>query len=258
MQRGGIIQGDDLYNQRYYCPTTDFSQCIPSNQQNFALPADSNMPCRTGQSNPMAVTAAGSELMLRWAGNGHTDQWAGTCIKVQMGPYNSDPTIDQLPTVLGTCLPYVGSDGQTQANVLIPAGTAPGDYTLFWVWDFAGFYYSSCADIVVNPSSGSTTSSPNTVVTVNPSGTSSTGPSQPQSTSAPLSTTTSRLRSTSQSSTVNNEMDNYNGKGCSELPSLFCSNAYGQGNYCKSWITDICGRSMCSGDTRRMLTGKCS
>jgi len=206
LQRGGL-NGTDLTRQRYYCPHTDFSKCTAASS-NVTLPADSNRPCRQQISNPMAKVSAGSPLSLIWAGNGHSQQWENTCVDVMITPFAIDPSISSFHSLVN-CTTF--TDGSTPGTIVhIPQSYPPGQYTLFWLWDFAEFYYSSCADIIV-------TSGPPTNVT---------GFTSQQALKLPY-----------------DEVD------CSLVKDAdgYCMAAAKSTSYCIYWDKDTCGMSHCHG-----------
>jgi hypothetical protein len=207
LQRGGL-NGTDLTRQRYYCPYSNFSLCTAASS-NVTLPADSNRPCRQQVSNPMARVAAGSDLSIVWAGNGHTDQGFGSCVNVSITPFSIDPSISSFSPLVD-CASFVNGSTPTTLAA-IPKTYTPGNYTIFWVWDFAGFFYSSCADIVVTPP---TVSPPLTYLTLS------------QALAMP-----------------------YGIVNCAMVTDSagYCQRAVSPRSYCISWSVDTCGRSHCHG-----------
>ena len=208
LQRGGL-NGTDLTRQRYYCPYTDFSKCKPANS-NITLPADSNMPCRPGISNPMAKVSAGSSLALSWGGNGHIFQGNGTCVDIMIAPYANNPSLGSFSPLVN-CVAFA-PDATPGTTAIIPNTTAPGIYTLFWLWDFGQLFYSSCADINV--------------------------------TAPPTAPAGSILMTVAQALLLP-----YNKVDCALINGWdgYCAAAVGAGSYCEYWIKDTCGMSHCHG-----------
>jgi len=170
MGTGGVMRGielaGDLAKQRYVCPLSTLAACQPDPKHGITLTADAMRPCRGGKSSPMGNVNAGDNLYVQWAGNGHTGaKSAGTCVKIMIAPYASDPDFSAFTTLAG-CLPYDRGNEITDGTVALPGNIAPGEYTIFWMWDFTEFWYSSCADIHVNgkgsPGATSAPSAPST------------------------------------------------------------------------------------------------
>ena len=145
----GAYLGSDTLKQRYFCPLVSLDLCQPPTKTGIVLSPSSMRPCRTDDlpSRPMGSVVAGASLYLHWAGNGHTAV-NGTCVKVAIAPYAIDPDIQDF-TIIADCLPFSHGRDLTDANITVPAWLQPGDYTLFWLWDFSPFWFSSCADIIV-------------------------------------------------------------------------------------------------------------
>lgn len=209
IKRGGLVGTDDD-KTRYYCPFTDFSKCIALTST-VVLPPDSNRPCSPGMSNPMGIAVAGAPLFVAWQGNGHVGKADDSCVKIAITPYAADPGISAFTTLVD-CVPF-NHGWSPDTTVTIPATTKPGNYTLFWVWSYAQFYYSSCADIVVMSSSGT----PHVTVP--------------------------KISIGSALAISYDELD------CGTIvdPDGFCITKFGPGSYCKTYTKDACGRSHCQG-----------
>ena len=209
IQRGGLGDGD-TNSQRYYCPFTDLTKCVAAGSS-VVLTAESERPCRPGRSPVVASATAGLDLPIVWAGNGHTGQWNGTCVSISIAPYANDPSPSDF-TNLESCLDF--AVGETPAGkVTLPASLKEGEYTLFWLWPFSGFYYSSCADIWVTASSGGT-SPPSTAISVE------TAKGMP-----------------------------YSSVDCSNVIDSdgYCKAVAAPTSYCVNWLKDSCGFSHCQG-----------
>ncbi len=162
MSRIGMAGGDSVLI-RYFCPYDDLELCRADTKDIVDLwnqPAkngDPRRPCRLNMvSNPQTPTMAGSDLKIYWAGNGHVNngQSDGTCVKVMIGPFKPVPSTDEFTQIPGAeCVEYwiFNEKGveETEGVLTIPENIAPGPYTLFWVWNFTEFWYTSCADIDV-------------------------------------------------------------------------------------------------------------
>ena len=186
-------------------------------------------------------------------GNGHVNngQSDGTCVKMMLAPYESDPdfsSFDAMPG--GECVPFWYTNAQgfekTEHTITIPADTAPGKYTLLWYWDFTEFWYSSCSDIDVLPAlDDSPTSQPTSAPTKAPTVTPTKAPTSPPQTGPPQ---------TYPPTTNLGDMQTYQVAGCthsvfadSDASDAFCQSYLGPSSYCKYWNQDECGRSVCQG-----------
>mmetsp|Transcript_27643 Transcript_27643/g.40812 ORF Transcript_27643/g.40812 Transcript_27643/m.40812 type:complete len:769 (-) Transcript_27643:70-2376(-) len=238
MSRVGMPTKSDSYLIRYFCPYEDLDDCQPDPKHGidlYNLPpsnGDPRRPCRSGfESDPKTPVRSGSDVLISWAGNGHVanGQSDGTCVKVMLGLFEDDPSINDFVEIPGAeCLDYwiFNSKGQpaSEGTITIPDDVAPGQYTLFWSWNFTEFWYSSCADIDVL-SEGEVTLAP----TKSPI---RDGPDQ-------------------------DDIDYYLNNGCSDLhdPSDFCErySGLGENSFCQEDFKDSCGRSSCEGLDRSML-----
>ena len=182
-------------------------------------------------------------------GNGHVNnngQSDGTCVKMMLTPYESDPDFGSFEMIPGAeCVPYwyTNAEGfeKTDHTVTIPADTAPGKYTLLWYWDFTEFWYSSCSDIDVLPASDAVpTSQPVATPTKAPTGTPTKAPTSPPQT-APPQTYPPTLDA--------GDMQTYQVTGCTHFADsdAFCQSYLGASSYCKYWNQDECNRSVCQG-----------
>jgi len=249
VQRGGVTADDDT-DTHYYCPTPDLKDCQPNANTKIVLSAVNQKPCGgiTTPSNPMGVATVGGILDIKWPSNGHKDV-TGTCVDVYMTPFKADPTMaDFAANQIGTCLPY----SELEAKIKLASDMAAGQYTVFWKWNFASFFFTSCVDIEVTGGS-----QPSTATT-----------SAPAEPTKPVATTTTRspksLRTTVKptATTASPKVPTdagaaYDRHGCNsdKVPSNFCQEAFGQGSFCKD-NQDPCGRQQCDGDTKAML-GAC-
>lgn len=254
---GGMCRGcnpglSDLVRQRYYCPFNSLSQCTPPANSGVVLTAENLRPCRTSPSlsSPMGNAVAGQQMYVHWAGNGHTSptQSGSTCVSVSIAPYAVDPDRSAF-TTLASCLPFTRPGELTDGYVTLPANLASGRYTVFWLWDFAGFWFSGCTDINVSSSGGATTTSTSPTTTRPQSTTRTT--SQPTttrpssstaSTARPATTTTARPTGGSASGAIANDCKKYT------LPNSQCKTLYGPNSFCASWASDKCGYSHCQGE----------
>jgi len=218
--RGGVNSDNDHVLQRYFCPLPNLEDCQPDPKHEITLTPDALRPCRAGvESSPRSVIERGELLYISWMGNGHVNngQSDGSCVRLMMTPYESDPDFSsfvELPG--GSCIDYwhFDPDGKevTDTEIMIPVTTPPGKYTILWYWDFTDFIFSSCMDIDVT---GGDDYSP---------------PPSPAITTDP-------------------HVDTYLSDGCTDLPNpdQFCVNYLGAGSYCKTSNTDECNRSVCHG-----------
>ncbi|EER05588.1 hypothetical protein Pmar_PMAR011619 [Perkinsus marinus ATCC 50983] len=153
-------QHPDQYYARPMCPLSTLDQCMGLPPPYKPLDESSLRPCRragsSGATNMQqrAEVTRGSKLHVSWMGNGHTNSVSdGTCIVFKMAPYNEDPSWEDF-SVLEECLPFYQknvSKDSTSADITIPADTAPGLYTVLYMWSkFDGVYYATCSDIVVH------------------------------------------------------------------------------------------------------------
>ena len=248
---GGMCRGctpglSDLVRQRYYCPYNSLSQCTPPANSGVVLTAENLRPCRTNPSlsSPMGNAVAGQPMYVHWAGNGHTgSQSTGTCVSVSIAPYAVDPDRSAFTTI-ASCLPYSHDGVLTDAYVTLPGNLAAGTYTVFWLWDFAGFWFSGCTDINVSSSSGST-SAPTTTrppVTTTAPSQSTTSPITTTRTPGSTATTTPGSTTRPASGAVTTDCKKYT------LPNTQCKALYGPNSYCASWASDKCGYSHCLGE----------
>jgi hypothetical protein len=212
LKRGGLT-GNDLTNEQYYCPNADLSTCVSPNSS-VTLTGQNKRPCMTPDRSPTeASVAAGDGLFLQWAGNGHVGaQSDGTCIYIGITPYAVDPDVSSFQT-LSTCTPFKHGLS-TDTTISIPSNLAPGEYTVFWYWGFANFYYASCADIQVTAA-----------------------PSTPSAPPAPKISNDAAL------------LLDYGTVDCSNVsdPDGYCVAAAAPNSYCESWMKDACGKSHCHG-----------
>jgi hypothetical protein len=239
---GGSYRGsqgaNDLVKQRYYCPYDSLDKCAPPANTGVVLSPDSMRPCRTDfPTSPMGSAVSGQPMYIHWAGNGHTNQGAGTCVSVSIAPYALDPDRSAF-TQLASCLPFARDGGITDASVIIPANLASGKYTIFWLWgQYGGFWFSGCADINVSGGSSSPTTSFRPATTTSaPTGTTTATSFPPTTTvAAPITST----KSPAPSSDCKKQ----------KLPNTYCQSIYGPSSYCQSWASDKCGYSHCVGET---------
>ena len=267
MCRGCTPGLSDLVRQRYYCPFNSLSQCTPPANSGVVLTAENLRPCRTSPSlsSPLGSAVAGQQMYVHWAGNGHTSasQSGNTCVSVSIAPYAVDPDRSAF-TTLASCLPYTRPGELTDGYVTVPSNLAAGRYTVFWVWDFAGFWFSGCTDINVSSSGGATTSSASPTTTRPQSTTVSTSQSTTRpaitttrpptstttrpatTTTRPPTTTTTRPATTttggSSTGAIANDCKKYT------LPNSQCKSLYGTNSLCASWASDKCGYSHCQGE----------
>mmetsp|Transcript_25973 Transcript_25973/g.38037 ORF Transcript_25973/g.38037 Transcript_25973/m.38037 type:complete len:393 (-) Transcript_25973:199-1377(-) len=236
--RGGT-DGTDLDLQRYFCPEPSLEDCQPEPKHNIFLTPGAQRPCRSGiESNPRSQIDSGDELYMSWMGNGHANEQSdGTCVTILMAPYETDPDFNDFlqGEELADCAPYYYTNHEglvkTDTKVLIPHGTPPGKYTVLWYWDFYPFYFSSCADIDVGPSS----------------------PTAPVS--APFSAPVSGPATAPVVSPPIDDTEIYLTSGCTaaSLPTSFCTDNVATSSYCKSNGLDGCGRAVCHGDAHTDL-----
>lgn len=227
----GAQGGNDLVKQRYFCPRSSIDQCQPPANTNIVLDASAMRPCRADFSTPTwGQGTAGQPMYVHWAGNGHTGtKGDGTCVSISIAPYAADPDVGSFRSLAG-CLPFSHDGDVTDASVTLPGDLASGQYTIFWMWDFGGFWFSSCSDI--NVVGGAPSPAPPVPTILAPeSSTSASAPvaSAPSSASAPASTS--------------------GGEDCKawDRPNAECQARFGAASYCVSWQMDKCGHSHCVG-----------
>ena len=215
---GGSYRGaqgaNDLVKERYFCPLSSLAQCQPPASTGVVLTESNMRPCRTDYETPKWGTAVpGQPMYLHWAGNGHTgDKSAGSCVSVYIAPYSINPSMSSFQQ-LSSCLPFSHGADITDGTVNIPANLPVGQYTIFWLWDFSPFWFSSCSDIYLTKDIAMTTTY-GPVTTANPT-------------------------------ILSQEKTTYLMAGCIGLRSGFCSEAFGPTSYCKSWSKDRCQRASC-------------
>ncbi len=235
---GGSYRGaqgaNDLVKQRYYCPFTSLAQCQPPASTGVVLTPANQRPCRTDLTTPTwGSGVAGQPMYIHWAGNGHTGaKSSGTCVSIFIAPYSLDPDFNEFRK-LASCLPFSHDADITDAYVSLPVDLPSGRYTVFWLWDFAPFWFSSCSDINVSGSAGPT-SSPRPSTSTKPPVTSSVN----QGATTRI-TTIQSMTASPPTSTV--DCKRY------DRPNAVCQSLYGASSYCMSWVSDKCGRSNCLG-----------
>lgn len=252
---GGSYRGaqgaTDLVKQRYFCPLPTLAECQPPAQTGVVLTAEALNSCRTDFPTPVWGNAvAGKPMYVHWAGNGHTGtKGAGTCVTIKIAPYAINPAFSAFRT-LASCLPFSHDGDITDASVTLPSDLPAGDYTVFWGWDFAPFWFSSCSDIRVSAGSGSSTTKIPTTVPVTAKVTTTKPPTTPRSTITPISTSTTVRGSVPSSKPVGGSVPASTGD-CKRYvkPNEQCSLQFGPSSYCVSWVQDKCGRSHCFGTT---------
>jgi len=258
VQRGGNIGPDDDLT-RYFCPSETLAECTSHLERapTVHLTEDNLRPCRTSPlSDPKAVAQAGSEVSLKWAGNGHAGngQSAGTCVKIFITPFAIDPSYEDFQkNELASCLPF-DPNGKTEGSFTLPASLPAGEYTVLWTWDFAPFAFSSCADMTVTSDSGSaqpeTTAAPATnIMSTSAPATEASAPSSETETSQDQNTSSQE----STSAPSGDAQADYRANGCANLAdnAQFCQGRRGGKSYCKvdpADQRDDCGRSVCEGD----------
>lgn len=278
--RGGNLLSDSE-KQRYFCPLRSLDLCQPPEKNEIVLTQDSMRPCRTDdpKSHPVGRAIGGQPLYLHWAGNGHTAV-NGTCVRVAIAPYAADPNMEDFRT-LEECLPFArGPQRLTDANVTIPANLVSGEYTLFWLWDFAPFWFSSCADIFISDGSVSPViSSLDQIYTTYGCSTAAVpikfcqdrfgqssyckgwASDECGRARCHLDTLTTDFTTCSTSTTsiptLMPRRPDYRAAGCGSLPVDFCPSVFGGKSYCKTWQKDSCGRSACHGSPVFTRLGNC-
>lgn len=249
--RGG--QGaNDLVKERYFCPLSDLAACQPGH--GIVLTANSMRACRTDYSTPTwGNGVAGQPMYVHWAGNGHTSaaQSASTCVKIAIAPYALDPDMSSF-TTLAACLPFSHGADITDAYVTLPSNLLSGKYTVFWLWDFAPFWFTSCSDINVTGSGGATTTLPTTTASTKPiasttvGGTTTKQPTTGTTVTTKLPTTTKRPTTTVKTSVTTGSGSGADCRSYS-LPNAQCQALFGSTSYCVSWQLDGCGKARCAG-----------
>lgn len=240
---GGSYRGaqgaNDLIKQRYFCPLSSVDACQPPASTGVVLTAENMRPCRTDFPTPQWGSAvAGQGMYVHWAGNGHTgSKGAGTCVSIYIAPYALNPDMGSFRQ-LASCLPYSHDGDITDATVMIPPDLASGQYTVFWLWDFAPFWFSSCSDITVSGSAG-----PSPPTTQKPQ------PSTSAPTAAPtaMPTTAGSVPTTSLRPSSSGPVPGISDCKSFDKPNAACQSQYGASSYCVSWVMDKCGRSACMG-----------
>ena len=283
---GGTMRGaelPELDKQRLFCPYSNLTQCQPDPKHGVVLTAQNQRPCRSDlKSNPMATVRAGDLLYLHWAGNGHTAS-VGTCVKISISKFSMDPDVSSF-TPLETCLPFARNGQDTDANVTIPGDLDDGEYTIFWLWDFAGFWFSSCADIVVGRSSGglaaATSSTEEAAYVAGGCSSASVGKDfckikfglrsycqewardscgrslcHSDNSLQDCTSTSPSPRTQQTSTTVQPERASYASGGCTSTE--WCKQEFGLLSYCRFWAKDHCNRSRCQGDTATLFSDSC-
>jgi len=272
----------DLQKERYYCPLATLDLCQPAARYNVTLTADAMNPCDSGlKSDPEATVGLDQNLYLLWAANGHAgSQSLGTCVYVGITPYADNPPASAF-TTMAACLPFSHDNETTDASLPFPPGTTVGEYTVFWLWNFTVFWFSSCADIIVLPAGQDGTLAP----TTNSSLLSVDCTTYPDPTKGCVelvglgsfckswqqdacgkshcqgdiiyddSMCVEGSLSTSLPTTITRNTDNngpyavYYTSGCGSLSDADCVALMGPGSYCHTWQVDACNRSVCHGDS---------
>jgi len=244
IQRGGLSKSDTL-DTHHFCPTASLADCQPAANTGITLTAINQRPCVgiTTPSSPLGKGTAGGNLNITWAGNGHTGV-TGTCVSVYIAPFMPNPSFSDF-TLLASCLPY----GPIEANLTIPSNLPAGEYTVFWLWDFATFFFTSCIDMTITGAGGAPATT-----TKAPASTAKAPATTTKGTSTMLRTTTTAQPTSSQ--TGGSLLTQYLNNGCSNLPSSFCDSLFDE-SYCKNENKDRCGRSLCQGDSEENLTFPC-
>jgi hypothetical protein len=282
IMRGGNLT-TDTEKERYFCPRSTLTACQPPSSSKVVLTADAMRPCRKDyyKQKPMGSAVAGGNMYLHWGGNGHTAV-NGTCVKVGITRFSPNPDASAFRTI-AECLPFAhGPNNQlTDANITIPRDLVAGDYTIFWVWDFFPFWYSSCADISVT-AQGAPTIAPQismTDILYATQGCGTINKEYCQQTFGLLSycktwfsdtcgrnmchmdlkglggcsTTRAPTLLTTLSPSLRSK---YEQEGCTALGPNACRDIFGSLSFCKTWATDSCNRSVCQGSDFAALT-KC-
>ena len=210
LKRGGL-EGTDDDKTRYFCPVDDLSACVAP-RSTVVLTEANKRACQPGKSPVLADVEAGAPLFLGWQGNGHVGKADESCVKVGIAPYASDPEVSSFQTLV-ECAPF-NHGFSPDTTVTVPASLAPGEYTIFWVWSYAEFYYSSCADINVQPPPPGGVTPPQAKISVDDS----------------------------------LALD-YNALDCAAVvdPDGACIARFGPSTYCLTWVKNTCGRSWCQG-----------
>ena len=256
---GGSYRGaqgaNDLIKERYFCPLASVDACQPGH--GIVLTASSQRACRTDFPTPVwGNGVAGQQMYVHWAGNGHTStaQSGGTCVKIAIAPYAIDPEMSSF-TTLANCLPYSHGSDITDGYVTLPANLPTGKYTVFWLWDFAPFWFTGCGDInVVGASTATTTPRASTATTARPASSTPLATTARPASTTPLATTTRAAAATTTTrapSTAGTTKPATTGANadCRDalLPNSNCQSLFGPSSYCVSWQLDSCGKARCAG-----------
>ncbi len=268
---GSARYSGDTYS-RQVCPPGAGAFCIGSTR-----------PCASGViSNPKASMFSNEALYLHWNMNGlSASVTAGTCVKVGLASYASDPEWTSFKT-MSDCLPFTHGTGsfQTDSYVMLPDDVKAGEYTVLWLWNSTGLTYASCADVSI-----STLPAPNP--NQNPNPLSDTldckegrpdpdtycrskfgfksycraqendacgnsycyGEDAPVDCLAGIFAAGRRLEQIPTDDGTSLFRKIYNFRGCGILGSDFCESEFGEGSICIEADVDACGRSLCLGDT---------
>jgi len=280
-KRGGLLTDDDSGNTSHFCPTASLADCQPTASTGVVLTAINQRPCvgKTAFSSPLGQATAGDDMLVSWAGNGHT-LVPGACFNLYVAKAQADPAYSDF-TQFANCVPY---GPIPKGNVTVPADLATGDYTILWTWPFGSFTFSSCVDVHVtgqgSSSGGSpatTTRAPSTTMTPASSTAPSTTAKPVTSTAAPGSTSSAMTSSTPRhsdkphsttttaapSTTANLEYGPearaiYREHGCASLPDDYCLWTVNDRSFCKTELKDHCGRALCESDSSESLSKNCA
>lgn len=272
IQRGGNAGKSDFDLQRYFCPD-GLANC-KNDERNHIYQNEENLkPCRAGESPEWGTLEVGGDLDVTWVSRGHDNsQSDGTCVRILIAPFGVND-YSKFQSII-SCAPYVNSKGDTQTTAKLPSNIKAGKYTVLWLWDFAGFMFSSCVDVNVGGSAGSSDStSETTVETASPvEETTTPKPEEPKTTAAPEEESTKKSDEEDDDETDEVKLDDkghiiykitkadkklYKKKGCNAIsnPDAFCQHYKGGKSHCKH-NKDDCKRSICQGDKYRKLS-KC-
>jgi hypothetical protein len=244
IQRGGNDKSTPEHvKQRYFCPNSDLESCQPAARNKIVLTSENQRPCRKGDSPTWGTGVAGGPLHVAWPTNGHdNEQSDGTCVTLAFAPYAADPDYSSFKT-FQSCLPYHQGKAKTFADVTIPSNLKTGKYTMFWMWNFASFWYSSCVDFNIQGSGSSSSGGSQPATTTRTptkaseeTKTATTTPTPSQSSTKPVAAAGTAANS-----------DAYIKNGCKALPTNYCKEHYGRVSYCMTFKSDTCGRSICHG-----------
>jgi hypothetical protein len=270
IQRGGNDKGTSEHvKQRYFCPTANLADCQPTGN-NQEMVAENQRPCRKGDSPIFGEGKAGGPLHVAWPANGHANEQAdGTCVKLGFAPYSADPDYSSVK-FFQDCLPYTHGDRKTFADVTIPSDMRTGKYTLFWMWDFASFWFSSCIDFNIQGTSGGSSGSSSSNGAKPATTTAEPAKDEPvQTTALPEHEQTTALpeheetksagkatghRHHSSKAGAETDLEFYKKNGCGELGSDYCRAHFTRKSYCMSFKADKCGRSICHGGRYSHMT----